>query len=401
MKILMLTSYLPYPLFSGGQIRTYNLLKNLAAKHQITLFSFIRHEKETQYIPKLQKFCYKVKVFKRRSAWNWRNILFAILSPFPFVMISTYLSLRVRQAILKEMQGDAYDLIHAEPFYMVPNIPKTDIPILLVEQTIEYLVYKKYVDNFPLGFVRPLMYLDVLKLKIWEEGYWRKATSLVAMSEADKEIMAKAAPEKTINIVSNGVDIEFFNQTLIKKPQKPTVLFVGNFKWLPNKDAAKFLTHKIWPRIKKEIPGAKLWIVGKNPTPEIWALAKKSDVEVEDKIKDIRQAFGQASVLLAPIRNGRGTKYKVLEAMATKLPVVATPLGVEGTGAENRREALVAQGAVDLASATVELLKNPKLGEKLSSSAYELVRKKYNWQLISKNLDKIYQELGEKVLGAS
>ncbi|HUV46701.1 MAG TPA: glycosyltransferase family 4 protein [Candidatus Bathyarchaeia archaeon] len=394
MKILMLTSYLPYPLFSGGQIRTYNLLKNLVAKHEITLFSFIRQEEEREHIKKLEKFCFKVKVFKRRPAWDLRNILLAGFSPFPFVMISTYLSWTVRQAIRKELEEFNYDLIHAEPFYMMPNIPKTKIPILLVEQTIEYLVYKKFVDNFPNPFFKTGMYFDVVKLKFWEERYWRKATSLVAMSKEDKFIMQKAAPKQTIDIVANGVDTEFFDKAKVCKPKIPTILFVGNFKWLPNKDAAKFLTHELWPLIKQKIPEAKLWIVGKNPTPDILELARKKDVFVQSNIKDIRTAFSQASVLLAPIRNGRGTKYKVLEAMASKLPVVTTPLGIEGIGAINGKQVLIARKADGLVDKTVKILQNPKLGQNISQSSYKLIKEKYNWQLISSSLDKIYKKLG-------
>jgi len=392
----MLTPYLPYPLFSGGQIRTYNLLKNLANKHEITLFSFIREEQEKDYLPELRKFCPRIKVFKRRPAWDFKNILIAGLSPFPFVMISTYLSLSVRKAIAQELKESNYNLIHAEPFYMMPNIPSHNIPTLLVEQTIEYLVYKKYVDDFPLKAIKPLMYLDVLKLRFWEEYYWRKATSLVAMSEEDKTIMSRAVTNKTIDVVANGVDIGFFTKTRMKKPKIPTVLFVGNFKWLPNKDAAKFLTYKIWPQIKKEIPNAKLWIVGKNPTPEIISLAKKKDVIVDGSIEDIRDAFGQASVLLAPIRNGRGTKYKVLEAMATKLPVVSTSLGIEGLNVKDNKEVLLANNADDLAKKTIKVLKNENIGEEIANRAFLLIKKKYNWQLIASHLDRIYKEIGEK-----
>lgn len=394
MKILMLTPYLPYPLFSGGQIRTYNLLKNLADRHEITLFSFIRREEEKKHIPELKKYCSQVAVFQRRPAWNWRNILLAGFTPFPFVMIATYFSLSVRRAIAQELKSHSYDLIHAEPFYMMPNIPTTEIPTLLVEQTIEYLVYKKYVDDFPYKLLKPFLYFDVLKLKFWEEYYWRRATGLVAMSEEDKKIMVRAAPNKTIDVVANGVDIDFFTKTKIKRPQAPTVLFVGNFKWLPNKDAAKFLTYEIWPKIKKEIPQAKLWIVGRNPTPEILSLTRQKDV-VGGEIDDIRKAFGRASVLLAPIRNGRGTKYKVLEAMATKLPVVSTPLGIDGIDARDKKEVLVSESAEDLAKQTIKILKNPQLGNKIAASAFLLIKKKYNWKLIASNLDRIYVKLGK------
>jgi polysaccharide biosynthesis protein PslH len=395
MKVLMLTPYLPYPLFSGGQIRTYNLLKNLADKHEITLFSFIRQDKERIHLDKLARFCKKVKVFPRRPAWDKKNIFLAGFTPFPFVMIATYLSLTVRKAIKFELENYNYDLIHAEPFYMMPNIPKTKIPILLVEQTIEYMVYKKYVDDFSKAVLKPFMYFDVYKLKFWEKLYWQKATRLAAMSEEDKEIMQKVVKDKKIDVVANGVDIDFFSKTKIKRPKDPVVLFVGNFKWLPNKDAAVFLTKKIWPKIKKSVPNARLWIVGKNPTEKILALGKHQGVKVEGSIDDIRQALGSSTVMLAPIRNGRGTKYKVLESMAAKLPVVSTPLGIDGIKAKDGKEVLVADNADTLAKKTVKLLKNKALGKKLAANAFKLVSEKYNWNYVASCLDKVYKELGQ------
>lgn len=392
----MLTPYLPYPLVSGGQIRTYNLLKHLQDKHDITLFSFIRKDDERQYLPELAKFCRQVVVFRRRPAWSLSNILLAGFSAFPFVMISTYLSKTVRQAIAAAINRENYDVIHAEPFYMMPNIPRTKIPILLVEQTIEYLVYQKYADDFSFRPLKPLLYLDVLKLRLWEQRFWHRATRLVAMSGQDRQIMLKATrSQKQIDVVANGVDTKFFAQIKPQPHKFPTILFVGNFKWLPNKDAAVFLAQEIWPLIKSQLPQARLWIVGANPTPEIKRLSRISDVVVEGEIADIRDAFSRADILLAPIRNGRGTKYKVLEAMATGLPVVTTPLGIDGLDVVPGRHALVAATAQDLATQAVRLINTKSLGAKIAAAAKHLVTQKYNWSIISSNLDRIYQELGQ------
>src|SRR3989344_1973830 len=146
MKVLMITPYLPYPLFSGGQIRTYHLLKYLAKKHDITLFSFIRNDRERQSVAHLRQFCKKVVVFKRRRAWSLVNILFAAFSFFPF-LVAIYYSIGLRRAIRQELAQRKYDLIHAETFYVMPNIPKTTVPILLVEQTIEFQVYQHFVEK--------------------------------------------------------------------------------------------------------------------------------------------------------------------------------------------------------------------------------------------------------------
>jgi glycosyltransferase involved in cell wall biosynthesis len=343
MKILMLTPYLPYPLYSGGQIRTYNLLKNLAKKHQITLVSFYRQDNELKYIKELEKYCRKVIPIKRRQTWGLTNILLSGFSFYPF-LVCTYISPEAKRAVEKELFAGHYDLIHVETFYLMPNLPpKTPTPILLVEQTIEYLVYQRYVQNLRFKLAKPLLYLDVLKIKLWEKYFWRQAGFLAAMSSNDLDIMLSAVLDKAGAVVANGVDMDFFNQVKKIKSVWPTVLFVGNFKWLPNKDAASYLTESIWPKIKKAVPRAKLWIVGRNPSQKIQAYNQLKDIKVDDNIEDIRQALSKATVLLAPIRNGRGTKYKVLEAMAAGVPVVTTPLGSQGIQAVDGQQILIAR----------------------------------------------------------
>jgi hypothetical protein len=147
MKILMLTPYLPFPLTSGGQTRSYNLIKHLSTKHEITLFSLIKDDSEKKYIPELTKFCKKVVVFKRsKTPWTLRNILLTGFGPFPFLVIRN-LARDEKKAIELELSQNKYDIIHAETFYVMPHIPETSTPVLLVEQTIEYLVYKHYVED--------------------------------------------------------------------------------------------------------------------------------------------------------------------------------------------------------------------------------------------------------------
>lgn len=393
----MLTPYLPYPLISGGQIRTYNLLKNLSQKHDITLFSYIRDDSEKIYQNELLKYCRQVHLIKRRKAWALKNILLAGFTPYPF-LVCLYLSKGLKEAIRKVLEQEKFDLIHAETFYVMPQLPKSNLPILLVEQTIEWMVYERYVQEAKNIFLKPLLYFDVYKIKFWEKYFWNKATRLAAVSEEDKEIIGQTISKKNIDIVANGVDIDFFAATQKKKTffGIKTVLFVGNFKWLPNSDAAIFLVEKIWPLIRQKVDSVRLWIVGKNPTEKILSLQKQPGVEVKSDIDDIRTAFAAADVMLAPIRNGRGTKYKVLEAVATKTPVVATPLAVEGLDLLDKKEVFIGEGAAVLADKTIQLLSSRDLGKKIASQAYRILKTKYNWGVISQQLDKIYQKMGER-----
>lgn len=395
MKILMITPYLPYPLVSGGQIRTYNLLKNLAEKHKITLAAFVRDESERKHIEHLKPFCQKVILFKRRKAFSPINILLSFVTPYPF-LVSIYFDPKIKKELKSLLSVENYDLIHAETFYVMPNIPQTEVPIFLVEQVIEYLVYQRFVEGLPpwLILIKPFLLFDVAKIKWWEKFYWKKAKRLAAMSEDDKAFIRQMDPSLKVDVVANGVDIDFFNKIQKKKPKVPTVLFVGNFKWLPNRDATKFLVENIWPQIKNKLENAKLYIVGRNPTVEIINFGA-ADIKVDENVEDIRDAYKNSSVLLAPIRNGRGTKYKILEAMASKTPIVGTSLAMEGIDITNKKEAFIADSANDLAQKTVEILKDPKIGEELANSAYLLVSKNYNWKKISEKLDSVYRKVGE------
>lgn len=391
----MLTPYLPWPLHSGGQIRTYNLLKNLAHKHDISLFSFIRDDQEREYVKKLSPFCSKIQLFKRtKSPWALRNILLSGFTPYPF-LVSIYLSQSARTALKKELtEQGKYDIIHAETFYVMPNIPKTSIPTLLVEQTIEYLGYQTYTFQKAKIFLKPLLYADVVKLKYWEKVFWKRADHLVTMSEEDRQWIRRQVPSARVSVVANGIDVEYFNKTEIRQPENPTVLFVGNYKWLPNVDAATYLVKEIWPLIHLVVSGARLNIVGRDATEAIQKLGKADGVRVIGEVEDIREALGGAHVMLVPIRNGRGTRYKILESMAAGLPVVSTTLGIEGINAQDGIHALVRDSAKGLADATIEILRDKKIAKRLALNARKLVTKQFNWEKISADLDDVYQRLG-------
>src|SRR3989339_355319 len=383
MKVLMLTPYLPYPLVSGGQIRTYNLLKHLSKNHEITLFALIKDEGERQHLSELQKYCQKIKLFKRtKNPFVLRNILLAGFSPYPFV-VPRNLPLGMRKAVQAELSREHYNLIHAETFYMMPNIPATTVPIILAEKTIEYLGYQDYMKKAnPL--LRPILALDVMKIKYWERYFWNKADKLITMSEEDKRfIEQELGIKKNISVVANGVDLEFFSKVKKSLPKDPTVLFVGTFKWLPNIEAVDEIVRKIWPGVSRSIPQAKLKIVGFSPTDKIKSYGEDPSIEVLGGIDDIRDAFAAAHVLLAPIRSGKGTRYKVLEAMITGTPVAATTLAVEGLELKNGREVLIADTPASLAKETVKLLKNASLQSKLALAGKQIVRQGYSWDIIA------------------
>lgn len=397
MKILMLTPYLPSPPSSGGQVRSYNLIRNLATKHEITLFSLIKTDEEKKYVSGLEKFCKRVEVFKRpEKPWTLKNILRTGFGMFPFLVVrNTSPEEKVRLAeILKK---EEFDLIHAETFYVMPHIPPTKIPILLVDQTIEYQVYQHYADNYPHWIVKPFLYIDVFKLKYWETKFWKKATMVVAVSEADKHKMLSLVPSLSVKIVPNGVGEDLMNLWPKKSVdfRKPIVFFQGNFSWLQNTEAAQILAKEIFPKIIKDIPNARCHIVGQGAKVKIGDLAGNG-IEVRDlqtsDVDGVINAYREATVFLSPLAGPGGTRLKILGAMAAGVPVVTTSTGIEGIEARDGEEVIIRDDPREIAKAIVDLIRNEELYDKLTTSARRLVELKYSWSKISAVLDDIYRE---------
>ncbi|PIQ70042.1 hypothetical protein COV89_02635 [Candidatus Shapirobacteria bacterium CG11_big_fil_rev_8_21_14_0_20_40_12] len=397
MKILMLTPYLPYPPSSGGQVRSYNLIKNLASKHEITLFSLIKNEKEKSYIVELEKYCHKVRVFNRPSKpWTLKNILRTGFSLYPFLVIRN-LSEEEKRAVVEELNTEKYDLIHAETFYVMPHIPETKVPILLVDQTIEFQVYQHYVKNNKNFFLKPFLYLDVFKIKYWELAFWQKADMVVAVSDSDKVKMIKFVDNLKVRVVPNGAGEDLMNVWMKKEPQRiPIVFFQANFSWLQNIEAASTLVEKIFPLIKEKISVVQCRIVGQSAKEKVGGLGKK-DIKVIDlensDIKGVIDAYKKATVFVAPLEGPGGTRLKILGAMAAGVPIVTSQIGIEGIEAVNNQEVLVGRNWREMAEKTISLLKNKKVYDQLALNARKLVEEKYSYKSIADLLSRFYLEV--------
>ena len=381
----MVSSYLPYPLFSGGHIRLYNIIRGLSLNHKITFVCEKRDYQTKEDVEKIEKFCKKVIVVDRKKQWTFPNIVKAGISFSPFLIVG-HTNKLLKQAITEVLNSEKFDLIHVETSYVMQNVPQVDIPIVLVEHNIEHLVYKRFVDVAPI-FIRPLLYYDVIKLRHFEEEAWKKATKLVAVSEQEKRLMKR---EDTV-VVPNGVDVDKFKAQSAKrktKKEERRILFIGDFKWVQNRDTAEWILTAIWPKVKSSL---KLWIVGRKIPQNIKDLGDENVIFDEDAPIDTSLIYQKADILLAPIRVGGGTSFKILEAMSCGVPVVTTRLGIEGIGAEENKEALVSETAEGLANHVIDILEDEKLYKTISQNARKLIEKKYDWKIIVERLEEVYK----------
>lgn len=394
MKILWINPVFPYPLYSGGQIRAYHLIKSLAKKHEVTLFSFLRPEREQGPIGELEKFCGKVKTFPGRKTWTIQNVALAGLSPLPFAASPYWGNLNLKKAIKEELKTGEYDLVHFESFYTSPYL-KNDlgVPVVMGNENIESLIYERFVDQKKNSPLKTLLSFDVGKMKRYEESVWKKADLNLVVSEKDARKIRKVTKGKCV-VVPNGVDSHYFeNFKVSRTPEdRPDLLFVGDFKYFANQDAIKFLINEIWPKINQQLPKVKLWLVGKNPGRFSESL-KGKNVIIDSQVEDIRQAYAQADLLVVPMRLGSGTNIKVLEAMAAGVPVVTTRVGAEGIKVKEGKDLVVADKPEEFIKAVVDLIKNKQQAKKIGRSGQKTVKSLYDWSKIGKGLEKAYREV--------
>lgn len=394
MKILMLTPYLPYPPSEGGQVRSYNLIKLLSERHQITLVSFSRQHNTPEQIAHLEQFCKRVFVIERGKTWTFKNILRTGFSPYPF-LVSIYNSPGTKRTLTQALASDDFDLIHAEMSYTLPYLPENDLPLILVEQTIMSRIFGHQIGMEPRWWFRPFMWVDVQKMKYWEKYYWERASRVVTVSEEDAHVVEQLVGNIQVDVVPNGVGADFAN--LPKKLHyNHTLYYMGNYKWVQNWEAVEYLAKEVFPRVKKQIPDARLVLAGQYPTPEVKALAK-GGIEVlefkDDDAKGLVKSLLNSGLFVAPMYAPGGTRLKILASMAAMMPVVTTSIGSEGYGAKDGESILIGNNSQEIADQAVKILRDKKLYSRIATNARKLVDIKFSWEPIAQKLESIYAEV--------
>jgi polysaccharide biosynthesis protein PslH len=402
MKILFLTAHLPYPPLSGGRRREFELISRLSKNFEIHLCSITKSwETDSMYTNDLLQYCTSVNLFKADAPTNKKQY-----GIYPHQM-KKQMSEKASSYISFLLKNQSFDVVHIEGYYLVQHVPmKPEVPILLIEHNIEHLLA---LQRFMVAITqqeKSYFWSEYIMTLKWERLMWKRATVCVALTNEDKITMERLEPNIDIRMISDGSDhlkkIDVFTTLLSNSFEHslisnncPSILFVGNFAYEPNIDAALYFSRQIFPLILKDVPDAKLFLVGNAPPPEICSLTSSKQIEVTGRVASLIPFYKHADVVICPLRIGGGVKVKVLEALSFGKAIVSTSVGTQGLDLLTHKAIAIADDPTDFAENVVRLLVQPEERQIQEREALAYARTLPSWDQVSEGFARLYKEMAD------
>jgi polysaccharide biosynthesis protein PslH len=382
LKILIISTQVPYPTRDGATIRVFNLLKELSRKHDVFLATIVRGPAERRHLEAIRPFCQEIHAASvPRSHWKrWVQIITA-----PFVaephLVRINRSAELQQIVSR--LASVVDAIQAE-FPQGGQYINGFAGIKILDQHNVEADILRYNCHFDRSFVRRAFdYLQVRKMARFESRLCGQVDTVLATSTDDACVFKRFNPN--VLVVPNGVGETVSDESYAG----PVVTFTGLMSYRANVDAMLFFREMIWPTILKAEPNAKLLIVGRNPLPAIARLCS-GQIVVTGEVEDVNVYLRQTSVFVAPLRVGSGTRIKILQAMSHGLPVVSTSLGCKGISLENGRDIMIEDDPTAFAQRVISLLRDPVERSRIGRNGRDLVHQEYTWRSIGARLSEAY-----------
>jgi sugar transferase (PEP-CTERM/EpsH1 system associated) len=400
MKILVLSPYLPWPLYGGNLVRIYGILRELAARgHEIVLLAGYDGPPLADDHP-VKILCREVRFYKPpESSRQTRPMLAAfrsVLSPLPYTA-AKFGSRALAQSIRQVLEAEHFDLILANFAFMAHLIPlelARKTPVVLDEHESEQLLWRQYLRQGGMA-KRAFALLNLWKMKWFEKAVAARIAAMLSASDREATFAKTFLPPRVkLWTVPNGVDTNFFTPSIQTGDAKNfNIALCGGFSVYRNCEAAIWFVKQVLPGVRAVIPEVEFWIVGSNPPPDVRQLGDVPGVHVTGTVEDVRPYYARAAVSVAPYRYGEGTKLKVLEAMACGVAVVSTTIGCQGINVRNGENILVADTPEAFVEGVVRLLRDAPGRTEIGNRGRKLIEQEYAWAEIVGTLDPKLAEL--------
>jgi len=395
-KILHISPYSPVPPIFGGALRIFHILRGLARHHEVTFVTFGTNEDRERLELSFGGVAKEIHVVDPDLLVHehpWLGMMRAFQRSESFY--TQYTSGHRMQIVLDQLyERNRYDVTIIEfPQMGKFQIGKDTISIL-DEHNVEYTNFQRMYKGVKSPARKLLYYREHRKTYREEINVCSKVDAIFATSENDARILDEQVPGKRKFIIPNGVETDYFVPSQAE-PDPYSMVFTGTMDYIPNQDAMFYFLDQIFPSIKKILPKAKIYIVGKNP-PKALRQKTSNDIIVTGYVEDVRPYTWKASVYVVPLRMGSGTRLKILEGLAMKKAIVTTSIGCEGIDVKNGTDAIIADTPGKFAESVTNLLLNRGDAIRLGANGYELVKLKYDWDVIISSVNMAMSSLVEK-----
>ena len=390
MRILRICQDVPYPLKDGASAEPFHLTRYLAqAGHEITLAGLEREPADTS---PLELWCELHKV-----AFSGRNTLSAmargVLERFPINYVK-YRDARLLATCLELLRRRPYDVVivdlSAMGWHALQIKKHYKIPVITRWHNVDTLIWDRWASNQTNPVKRALGRYQARLVRRFERQLAFASDLCLTMGAKDRDLLRELAPRANVELLPLGVDIDYYTPVSVEQETASLLYLASGYKWHPNFDAAKWLYDEIMPRIWRRIPGAKLYITGKDLTSEMKTWNASGRVVFTGFVPDDRALIAKASVLVVPMRLGGGIKLKVLTAFSAGKAVVSTQAGAEGIqGLTDGEELLIRDAPDKFADAVLDVLTDELLRKRLERNGRDFVHKQYAWSVLARRWEQV------------
>jgi sugar transferase (PEP-CTERM/EpsH1 system associated) len=395
MRILIISPRQCWPVLSGAKLREYYLARAIGRQAPLTLI-FYAEPRQSLPAPADLPFCAEIIPVPSPARYSTGRIIRGIAGRWP-LPVENYTSRAMLAAIDAAIRRRRFDLIHLEGVHLaayVEHLRKAAHParITVDWHNIESEGMRRYARTIASLPKRAYAAMTARRLVAVERGLLRTTFGALVCSERERQqLLPVAPPGARIAVIENGVDVSYFEEPSPSGQLRDTLVFVGVMNYHANVDAIVPFARRVWPRIRRAFPGCRFVIVGANPVPAVLQLSGEPGIEVTGTVSDVRPYYRRALAAVVPLLTGMGTRLKILEAMAAGVPVVSTTIGAEGLATTPGKDILIADSDPEWLSALASLT-DPVRRDTLIDAARQLVRSRYDWQILGDALCRTYQQ---------
>jgi glycosyltransferase involved in cell wall biosynthesis len=386
MRVLFLSWWWPYPADNGSKIRIYNLLKYLGQRYRVTLFSFAEaDEARLEEVEHLRQFCERVEVIaKPHYNPGALKATLGYLSRWPRSLVDVYSP--EMEALISSTVAEPYDLVIASQLQtlryldLVPHSPA-------ILDDIEIAIFRDRVTQAVGTQSRLRAQLTLSKVENALRDLLTRGVTFSVVSPEEQRLMQSFAPaDARIVVTPNGVDTEFHIPNADVSVEPDSLIYTGALTYDANLDAVRYFVREVWPQVRAHHPQARFSVTGDTTGVDLTGIIGVPGVRLTGHLPSVTEALRRSHALIVPLRQGGGTRLKILEAMALGVPVISTYKGAEGLSVTDEKNILLADTPVELAAAVNRLFRDRALADHLRTNARTLVEVEYDWRVIGDGL---------------